>query len=475
MASRGILSYGAYLPYRRLDRSEISAVAGTGGGRGTRTIASYDEDATTMGVAAARSALRAAPDGVRPGALWFATASPPYLDKTNATAIHAALRLDATTPAFDVNGAVRSAVGALRAALDSSAPTLVVAADVRTGRPGSADESTGGDAAAAMVVGSAEDGPVLAEVVATASATEEFLDRWRIPGDSHSRQWEERFGEGRYVALGLAAWDDALKAAGLVGDQVDRVVIATSHARAAASLGKKLGLGDKLAPGLDATVGFAGAAQPGLLLAHVLDTAPAGQTIALVVLADGADVVVLRTTDALAAGRATPTVADQVAAGGTVPYGKVLAWRGYLPVEPPRRPEPARPSASAAGRSRDWKFGFVGSQGDDGTVHLPPMPREDQARPMAEATGTIVTYTVDRLAYSPSPPVIFAVVDFDGGGRLPVELTDVDVDDVAIGGRVEMTFRKLFTADGIHNYFWKARPVRVPPTATATATTAGER
>jgi hypothetical protein len=28
---------------------------------------------------------------------------------------------------------------------------------------------------------------------------------------------------------------------------------------------------------------------------------------------------------------------------------------------------------------------------------------------------------------------------------------------VRIGGRVEMTFRKLFTADGIHNYFWKAR------------------
>jgi hydroxymethylglutaryl-CoA synthase len=27
--------------------------------------------------------------------------------------------------------------------------------------------------------------------------------------------------------------------------------------------------------------------------------------------------------------------------------------------------------------------------------------------------------------------------------------------------RVEMTFRRLFTADGIANYFWKARPVPV--------------
>jgi uncharacterized OB-fold protein len=80
--------------------------------------------------------------------------------------------------------------------------------------------------------------------------------------------------------------------------------------------------------------------------------------------------------------------------------------------------------------------------------------------PMADVPGTVVTYTVDRLAYSPSPPVVFAVVDFDGGGRLPVELTDVDPDDVKIGMRVEMSFRRLYTADGIHNYFWKGRPVR---------------
>ncbi len=80
MAPRGILSYGAHLPYRRLDRTEIRPVAGTGGGAGTRTVASYDEDATTMGVAAARTALAAAPRDAAPASLWFATTSPPYLD-----------------------------------------------------------------------------------------------------------------------------------------------------------------------------------------------------------------------------------------------------------------------------------------------------------------------------------------------------------------------------------------------------------
>jgi uncharacterized OB-fold protein len=79
---------------------------------------------------------------------------------------------------------------------------------------------------------------------------------------------------------------------------------------------------------------------------------------------------------------------------------------------------------------------------------------------LANQQGTVATYTVDKLAYSPSPPVVFAVVDFDEGARLPVELTDVDPDEVGIGTRVEMTFRRLFVADGIANYFWKARPVR---------------
>ena len=56
--------------------------------------------------------------------------------------------------------------------------------------------------------------------------------------------------------------------------------------------------------------------------------------------------------------------------------------------------------------------------------------------------------------------MVFAVVDFDGGGRAPLELTDVAADEVEVGGRVEPTFRRLYTSDEIHNYFWKVRPVR---------------
>src|SRR5438309_754320 len=135
---RGILSWDGYVPHHRLDRQAIAAVAGSGGGSGSRSVAAYDEDAVALGVAAPRLALAGAP--AAPRALWFATTEPPYLDRTNATAVHAALRLDRTVAAYDAVGSVRSAAGGLRAAVQAAEPVLVVGADLRGGLPGGPDE-----------------------------------------------------------------------------------------------------------------------------------------------------------------------------------------------------------------------------------------------------------------------------------------------------------------------------------------------
>lgn len=466
---RGIISYGAHVPYRRLDRAEITRFFGSGGGKGTRAVASYDEDTTSMGVEAARVALRSVPE-VQPTALLFSTTSPAYVDKTNATTIHAALRLDSDVPAFDANGAVRSAIGAWRTALASGGPTLVVSSDTRTGLPTSADEADGGDGAAAFVFGDDSGAPVIAELITAQSVTDEFTDRWREPGSDRSKLWEERFGEVVYLSAGNQAWNAALKDAQLEAGQVDRIAVVGTHSRAMRVFSSKLGVASEaLVDNLAATVGNTGSAYPGMVLASVLDQAEPGQVIAVIVLADGAEVLLFRVTDAIKSFRSARPVATQVANGGPLAYGKFLTWKGTATVEPPRRPEPARTSSSAAHRRADWKYGFVGSRDNTtGIVHLPPQriginggQLDDMSpAPMADVEGTVVTFTVDRLAYSPSPPIVFAVVDFDGGGRMPVELTDCDPDGVEIGSRVEMTFRRLFTADGISNYFWKARPVR---------------
>jgi len=469
---RGIQSYAAYIPYRRLERKDIAAFFGGAPGRGQRAVASFDEDTTTMGFEAARLAMRSA-GGASPSALWFATAEPAYLEKTNAAAIHAALRLDSGVPSMDLNGAVRSGLGALRTALLSTDQVLLTAAGLRGGLPTSAAESEGGDGAAAFLVGGDGTAPVIAEYLGGASETEEFVDRWRVPGSTATRRWEERFGETVYVPMAERAYNAALKACELSPEQVDVAVVTGNHGRALRSTANRLGA-RAVADNLDATVGNTGAAQFGVVLSEVLDKAEPGTTVAVIGLADGVDVLVFRTTDALSAFTPAKPVADQVARAAPVTYGKFLSWRGMVDVEPPNRPTPSRVSSAAAARATEWKYGFVGSRDrTTGIVHLPPQRvginggavDDMEPIPEAETLATVATYTVDRLIYSESPPVIFAVLDFDGGGRFPCQLTDCDVDDVEVGTRVEMTFRRLFTADGIHNYFWKARPIGVKETA----------
>jgi hydroxymethylglutaryl-CoA synthase len=466
---RGIVSYGAYIPYFRLDRAAIAGALGTPPGRGTRAVASYDEDTTSLGAEAARQALRGRDERVE--ALYFATSDPAYLEKTNAATIHAAAGLDHAALALDMGGAVRSGIGALRAAATGTGPALAVVSDIRTGLPGGADERDGGDGAAAFLFADGAADTVLAELVGQAHATDEFLDRWRVPGDATVHQWEERFGESIYVPLAEQALTDALKSAGITAGDVDHLVVTGLSPRAAKRVLAASGVRpESLVNDLSAAVGNTGAAHLGILLADALDRAQPDQVIVTVLLADGASVFVFRTGQAIAHERPNATVADQVAAGRTdLPYTRFLGWRGQLHREPPRRPNPTPPAAPPAYRREAWKFRFSGSTCEScGTRHLPPtrvciecgaVDRMATER-LADTPATIATFTADRLAYSQSPPLMMVVIDFDGGGRYRCELTDCDPDAVAIGDRVEMTFRRTMTADGVHNYAWKARPIR---------------
>jgi hydroxymethylglutaryl-CoA synthase len=502
-----LLSYGAYLPTGRLDRAEVGTTLGTGGGRGQRVVASFDEDSTTMGVAAGRAALAVlAGAGVEaPRDLYFATTSPAYLDKTNAAAVHTALGLGGEGFAADLAGSARSGIAALFSAAGLGG--IAVLADVRTGRPGSADEGGGGDAAAAFVFGTshgpggagdgsgsptgggyAGGGGAIAHVIGRASRTTEVLDRWRSPGRTTSEVWEDRFGYEQYAPLireaaAAALADAGLDSAGLDSAGLDSAGLDSAGLDSAGPKGADHVVlvspnsavprrGKALVPGTLSTtfspVGHAGTADAGVALAAVLDSAEPGQTILVLSAADGCDALVLRTTDLLPARRQPFAVDAQLKAGVPVPYASYLTWRGLLEREPPRRPEPDRPAAPPSARAGDWKFSFTGSRCTEcGFVHLPParvchrcgaVDRMDEAR-LAGTAGTVATYTVDRLAYSPAPPLVDAVVNFDGGGRYALEVADADPDRLAVGSRVELVFRRLFTAGGVHNYFWKARVV----------------
>ncbi|MFL6059597.1 MAG: OB-fold domain-containing protein [Marmoricola sp.] len=428
-----LLAYATYLPAYRVE------------GLKGRIAASFDEDSTTMAVAAALATGRT---GAPAPTLLLATSSPAYLDKTNAAAVHAALGLPRETFAADLIGTARSSMAALRQASTEGGWALM--ADVRVGRPGSADEK-GADGAAAFLFGE-EDG--IAEVLAKVSLTEEFLDRWREPTSTVGQQWEERFGATRYAPLVKAATTRVLEQAGL--DGIDHLVVTSPNS------GTR-----KANPG--SPVGFLGSADPGFALASALDKAAPGETILLVSATDGCDALLLEALPALADRRQAVPLAEQLEGGTTVPYLTYLAWRGLVERELPRRPEPDRPAGPPSARGTGWKFGFTGSRCTAcGFVHLPPLRvcrgcgAQDAMEPVRGAglKGHVATYTVDRLAFSPSPPVVDVVVDFDGGGRCSVEVADARPEDLEVGSPVELTFRRLFTAGGVHNYFWKARQTK---------------
>jgi uncharacterized OB-fold protein len=266
------------------------------------------------------------------------------------------------------------------------------------------------------------------------------------------------------------ALSEALSRAGVQPDAIDHLLVSGLHGRAVQEAIKASGAPARaLTPPHLLQIGNSGVAQFGVQLADALDRAEPRQNIVAIALGDGVTVLVLRTTDALAQHRASHSVASQVTATRPVPYATFLAWRAMLEREPQRRAPASPPFAPPAFRRRDWKFGLVGQRcGTCGSRQLHPgrvcaaCGSVDAMTPerIADIPGNVTFQIVDNLAYSPSPPFMMAIVDFEGGGRLRCQLTDVDENWDGVGQSVEMTFRRTHTSQGIHNYFWKARPLR---------------
>jgi uncharacterized OB-fold protein len=125
-------------------------------------------------------------------------------------------------------------------------------------------------------------------------------------------------------------------------------------------------------------------------------------------------------------------------------------------------------SAPASYRNHDWKFGLRGSRCTAcGNVHLPPQRvcsscnAIDQTE-VYDASGKaahIASFSTDLVSDSPASPAVAAMIDFEGGGRVMMELTEADPAKLAIGDPVEVAFRRTYKVHGTPNYFWKARPL----------------
>jgi 3-hydroxy-3-methylglutaryl CoA synthase/uncharacterized OB-fold protein len=449
----GIDAYAAYLPAYALHDNRLDPGTGPAKAGPARSVASFDEDTVTMAV----EALRRIASG---GHLLLATTNAPYEAKTSATIVHEALGLDPGVGAVDLRGH-RSGATALDLLVRTGATAAL--ADVRTTRAGAPDELAQGDAAAAFTGGAG----AAAVLLARAAHTTEILERWRLPGERHDRVWDERFTAGILVEAATTATRRALTEAGL--DAVDHVVVSSSNARAAAVLRKAL-----RGSGADAVVeratGFTGAAHPGLLLAAALDDAEPGQTVLLLSATEGADAFVFRVGEGVRQARGGPSVRSQLAARHELSYGRYLRWRGLIDVQGPARPAAQAPASPPMHRRAGWKYRLEGSQcGACGQITTPPgrvcascgIAGDGIAKvPLRDKVARVVSVTRDHLTTMPEPDVAVVVVDFDGGGRLAAYATDVPPGDVVVGMPMTTTFRRLWSTEGIHNYFWKLVPVK---------------
>jgi hydroxymethylglutaryl-CoA synthase len=458
MTLHKITGYSTYVPASVLELSSIDDAIG-GSSRGSRAVASFDEDTITMAVSAVRGIGDYEEDN---GALLFATSTPPFLDKTNAATVKAAVGGDGWVMATDVTG-LRSGVSAL--VLGARTGGLVAMADTRSGRPGSAEERDGGDGAAAFQFGGAAD--PIAQVEASAHLSIELMDVWRTPGARHATVSEERFSQTVLSAAVERVVAQLKKDSDLTGPPA-AVVVAAPSRRFAAQLAASV------ADGADTSVltahrdrvGFCGAAEAGLLLARVLDVAKAGDTVLLLSVLGGVDGLLVRV---LGDGQGSERSDRMLDERRTISYTDYLVWRGLLEREPARRPERAAVAAPAAFRNVRWKFALEGSRCSRcGKVYLPPQRvcggcdgvDTNQPYPCADRLGTVAAISTDGVSDTPAPPAMAAIVDFDGGGRLAMEVAESTGSDIALGSRVEPTFRRTYQAHGAPNYFWKVRSVR---------------
>lgn len=481
----GVTGYGAYIPRLRMKRAAIVSANAwfapnlVKNAQGHLALANWDEDSITMAVAAARDCLGSTDDRAQIDGLFLASTTLPFAERMNAAIVVEALTLEERVDAMEFGATQRAGLSAVRQALTSvradSATTLVVATDQRRARPASSSELAIGDGAAALRIGNQG---VIAEHLASATITTDFVDRFRRAGEPFDYNWEERWvREAGVLPIISQVIVTALERAGLDALQVDHFVcpVVGLDGQIARACGIEK---DAVIDLLSDKIGHIGTGHAMLILSHLLSTCEANKVIVVAQFGSGGEALVFRTTAAIREYRASRGVAGWLARGTEEPnYTKFLSYKAVLNLDGGMRSEQDRKTAlSTAYRHRKAILGLIGGRCEvTGQVHYPPSrlsydqngPLQDTQRPykLAERLGTVLSWSAEYLSFHRAPPHTYGQVDFDGGGRILMEFTDVSVGDIAAGVKVEMTFRIKDVDDrrGYQRYFWKATPTQPGP------------
>ena len=479
----GIVGFGAYLPALRLQREQILAAHGWLNpglkllAKGELATCNWDEDALTMAVEASRSAVTL-DDRKNVARLLLASATLPFEGRLGGAVLTEALGLDSSVLCLDTGGSPRCGLTSLRTALELPAAqdgvTLCVAADQQKAQPASAHEMSLSSGAASFVIGRDK---VLARYLGGLSHTTDFVDRFRVRGGEYDVHWEDRWirDEG-YLKMMPDTIRGLLARLNVAPGGVQHLAVGVSMPGVPAAVAAAVGIAaDRVVDNLFDVCGNGGSAYPLLLLISALERAEPGERILVCAFGQGSEALLIEATGELATARPRLHGTRAALARRIVEcnYLRHLTTAGQLDVDTGMRGAAhVETPLSVAYRERQTLLGFVGGRCTVcGTVQFPRVERcvnpgchangrQDPVN-LAERRGSILTWTADRLACSPRPPLYYGMVQFDEGGRVLMEFADVDEQCLDAGTPVRMVFRRhrATARHGHPGYFWKATPL----------------
>jgi uncharacterized OB-fold protein len=222
-------------------------------------------------------------------------------------------------------------------------------------------------------------------------------------------------------------------------------------------------------------VGNTGSAHSLLILAGALDKANPGDKILVASIGSGSDALILEITDEITKIKSRNKLQKNLDYKTELEsYTQYLSFKGMLDKEIGIRGEEVAPtSQSLLWREQNAIIKLVGSKCRE--CGTPQFPRESvcinpgcgavekmEDYSFSDKVAKLFTYTADHLAFTESPPGLYGIVDFEGGGRYWFDITDCKMDDLQVGQSLQMTFRRKYLdqARGLSGYFWKATPFK---------------
>lgn len=458
----GIVSYGAYIPRFRLGKD----TAGWGLPI-EKPVGNFDEDSLTMAVAAGFDCINGL-DRNDVEALIFATTTSPYIEKQGASIIAAAVDLSRNILTNDITNSLRAGTLAMRTALDTitagtARQVMVTAADCRTGAPRSDVDQNSGDGAAALLFG---DSGIIANIIGSYSITDEMMDYWRAEGDVNVRSWEDRFiAETGYLKVFPEAISGFMQKYNLTPKDITKAALVGPNPRRHAEVIRHLGFDPQtqVQDPLFGRMGNTGAAYSLMLLIAALEEAKPGDKILVASYGDGADVYLVEVTSEITKLGPRRGIKQHLESKTIRPNVGVrgAAIQGL---------DGAPPSIVARWRKRDEIDRLHGAKCQScGLIQYPPQrictrchtkDKWDMVR-LSDKKGKIFTFSLDYLMGGIDSPSVLTVIDFEGGGRGLFIMTDREISEVKCEAPIEMSFRKLRSSGGVHNYYWKPIPPRV--------------